>query len=141
MHAAKRKCFWQTLKAAIYWVFFKSHMRVMVYTLIYAICICMLYSAEGILKGQGEASGTPTAENRRARNAELRAALESERDRANRLEADSKVQLAEANAEIAELAGEPAGLAERQQTIAAMPFWRRGRMAMKLLGPGSDREM
>lgn len=74
----------------------------------------------------------------RARNAELRASLENERDRANRLEADSKAQLAEANAKIAELAGKLAGLAERQQMIAATPWWKRGRMAMKLLGPGNS---
>ena len=35
--------------------------------------------------------------------------------------------------------GKLAGLAERQQVIAATPRWKRGRMAMKLLGPGSDR--
>ena len=74
----------------------------------------------------------------RARNADLQTDLENERDRANRLEADSKAQLAEANARIAELAGKLAKLAERQQMIAATPFWRRWRMTVKLLGPGSD---
>ena len=54
------------------------------------------------------------------------------------IKAEAKAQLAEANARVAELAGKLASLAERQQAIAATPWWRRGRMAMKLLGPGSD---
>ena len=53
-------------------------------------------------------------------------------------EAEAKAQLAEANARVAELAGKLASLAERQQAIAATPWWRRGRMAMKLLGPGGE---
>jgi hypothetical protein len=61
-----------------------------------------------------------------------------ERDRAARAEAEAKAQLAEANARVAELAGKLASLAERQQAIAATPWWRRGRMAMKLLGPGGE---
>lgn len=52
--------------------------------------------------------------------------------------AEGKAQLAEANARVAELAGKLASLAERQQAIAATPWWRRGRMAMKLLGPGGE---
>lgn len=71
----------------------------------------------------------------RSRNAELMEALAAERDRA---EAEAKAQLAEANARVAELAGKLASLAERQQAIAATPWWRRGRMAMKLLGPGGE---
>lgn len=67
----------------------------------------------------------------RSRNAELMEALAAERDRAARAEA-------EANARVAELAGKLASLAERQQAIAATPWWRRGRMAMKLLGPGGE---
>lgn len=55
-----------------------------------------------------------------------------------RAEAEAKAQLAEANARVAELAGKLASLAERQQAIAATPWWRRGRMAMKLLGPGGE---
>lgn len=74
----------------------------------------------------------------RSRNAELMEALAAERDRAARAEAEAKVQLAEANARVAELAGKLASLAERQQAIAATPWWRRGRMAMKLLGPGVE---
>ena len=54
------------------------------------------------------------------------------------IEAEAKAQLAEANARVAELAGKLASLAERQQAIAATPWWRRGRMAMKLLGPGGE---
>lgn len=73
-----------------------------------------------------------------ARNAELMEALAVERDRAARAEAEAKAQLAEANARVAELAGKLASLAERQQAIAATPWWRRGRMAMKLLGPGGE---
>ena len=60
------------------------------------------------------------------------------RYRAARAEAEAKAQLAEANARVAELAGKLASLAERQQAIAATPWWRRGRMAMKLLGPGGE---
>lgn len=74
----------------------------------------------------------------RSRNAELMEALAVERDRAARAEAEAKAQLAEANARVAELAGKLASLAERQQVIAATPWWRRGRMAMKLLGPGVE---
>ena len=74
----------------------------------------------------------------RSRNAELMEALAAERDRAGRAEAEAKAQLAEANARVAELAGKLASLAERQQAIAATPWWRRGRMAMKLLGPGGE---
>lgn len=39
---------------------------------------------------------------------------------------------------VAELAGKLASLAERQQASDATPWWRRGRMAMKLLGPGGE---
>lgn len=74
----------------------------------------------------------------RSRNAELMEALAVERDRAARAEAEAKARLAEANARVAELAGKLASLAERQQAIAATPWWRRGRMAMKLLGPGGE---
>ena len=74
----------------------------------------------------------------RSRNAELMETLTAERDRAARAEAEAKAQLAEANARVAELAGKLASLAERQQAIAATPWWRRGRMAMKLLGPGGE---
>ena len=49
-------------------------------------------------------------------------------------------QLEEANGRAASLADRVAGIAERQQAIAAVPWWRRGRMAMKLLGPGGGNE-
>lgn len=74
----------------------------------------------------------------RSRNADLMKEFAVERERAAHAEAEAKAQLAEANARVAELAGKLASLAERQQAIAATPWWRRGRMAMKLLGPGSD---
>ena len=74
----------------------------------------------------------------RSRNADLMKELAVERERAAHAEAEAKAQLAEANARVAELAGKLASLAERQQALAATPWWRRGRMAMKLLGPGSD---
>jgi len=81
---------------------------------------------------------TAQLEIERSRNADLMKELAVERERAAHAEAEAKAQLAEANARVAELAGKLASLAERQQTIAATPWWRRGRMAMKLLGPGSD---
>lgn len=58
-------------------------------------------------------------------------ALAAERDRAARAEAEAKAQLAEANARVAELAGKLASLAERQQAIAATPWWRRGRSSLE----------
>lgn len=81
---------------------------------------------------------TAQLEIERSRNADLMKELAVERERAAHAEAEAKAQLAEANARVAELAGKLASLAERQQAIAATPWWRRGRMAMKLLGPGSD---
>lgn len=59
------------------------------------------------------------------------------RDRDREIES-LRAQLADANERSANLAERVAGIAERQQAIAAMPWWRRGRMAMKLLGPGSE---
>lgn len=58
------------------------------------------------------------------------------RDRDREIEA-LRGQLAEANERSAKLADRVAGIAERQQVIAATPWWRRGRLALKLLGPGS----
>lgn len=49
-----------------------------------------------------------------------------------------RMQLNDANRRASELADRVAGIAERQQAIAAMPWWKRGRIAMKLLGPGSE---
>lgn len=49
-----------------------------------------------------------------------------------------RMQLNDANRRAAELADRVATIAERQQAIAATPWWKRGRIAMKLLGPGSE---
>lgn len=49
-----------------------------------------------------------------------------------------RMQLNDANRRASELADRVAGIAERQQAIAAMPWWKRGRIAMRLLGPGSE---
>lgn len=49
-----------------------------------------------------------------------------------------RMQLNDANRRASELADRVAGIAERQQAIAATPWWKRGRIAMKLLGPGSE---
>ena len=62
---------------------------------------------------------------------EARAAHESE-------VSDLRSQLTEANARAGRLAERVAGIAEAQQAIAATPWWRRGKLAMKLLGPGSE---
>lgn len=60
--------------------------------------------------------------------------LRASRDR----EAESlRMQLNDANRRAAELADRVATIAERQQAIAATPWWKRGRIAMKLLGSGS----
>lgn len=63
------------------------------------------------------------------------AELRASRDR----EVESlRMQLDGANRRAAELADRVASIAERQQAIAATPWWKRGRMAMKLLGPGNE---
>lgn len=59
------------------------------------------------------------------------------RDRDREIES-LRSQLSDANERSANLAERVAGIAERQQAIAATPWWRRGRMALKLLGPGSE---
>lgn len=70
----------------------------------------------------------------------LEAELESERMSHAREVESLREQLAEANGKAVELAGRLANIAERQQVIAATPWWKRGRMAMKLLGPGDDND-
>lgn len=45
-------------------------------------------------------------------------------------------QISASGERAADLAARLAGIAERQQVIAAAPWWRRGRVAMRLLGPG-----
>lgn len=52
--------------------------------------------------------------------------------------AELRSELAEANDRAAKLADRVAGIAERQQAIAAIPWWKRGNVAMKLLGPASE---
>lgn len=49
-----------------------------------------------------------------------------------------RMQLNDANRRASELADRVAGIAERQQAIAATPWWKRGRIAMKLLGSGGE---
>lgn len=51
---------------------------------------------------------------------------------------EAKVVLGKEVAAFSEIMEALASLAERQQAIAATPWWRRGRMAMKLLGPGGE---
>lgn len=63
--------------------------------------------------------------------AELRASREREL-------ADLRDQLDAANDRAARLADRVAGIAERQQAMAALPWWKRGTFATKLLGAGSE---
>lgn len=74
------------------------------------------------LKEQVAYLSSELAEARASRDrevAELRGRLAEETERADRL------------------AGRLADIAERQQAIAAVPWWRRGAVAARLLGPGS----
>ena len=52
--------------------------------------------------------------------------------------AELRDQLAAANDRAARLADRVAGIAERQQAISALPWWKRSVFATKLLGPGSE---
>lgn len=70
------------------------------------------------------------------RNEGLEAELADLRASRDREVESLRSQLADANARAADLAERVAGIAERQQAIAAVPWWRRGRVAMRLLGPG-----
>lgn len=63
--------------------------------------------------------------------AELRASREREL-------ADMRSQLDAANDRAARLADRVAGIAERQQAISALPWWKRSYFATKLLGSGSE---
>ena len=63
--------------------------------------------------------------------AELRASRERELG-------ELRDQLAAANDRAARLADRVAGIAERQQAISALPWWKRSVFATKLLGPGSE---
>ena len=74
----------------------------------------------------------------KSQNEELSSEIESLRtSRAAEVES-LRMQVEEANDRAARLAERVTSLAERQQVIAATPWWRRGKIAMKLLGPGSD---
>ena len=63
--------------------------------------------------------------------AELRASRERELN-------DLRNQLDAANDRAARLADRVAGIAERQQAMAALPWWKRGAFATRLLGAGSE---
>ena len=63
--------------------------------------------------------------------AELRASRERELG-------ELRNQLEAANDRAARLADRVAGIAERQQAISALPWWKRSVFATKLLGPGSE---
>ncbi|WP_417053465.1 hypothetical protein [Ellagibacter isourolithinifaciens] len=75
------------------------------------------------LKSQNERLTTELAEAHAAREREV---------------SELRSQLDGANARAAKLADRVAGIAEAQQAIAATPWWRRGKLAMKLLGAGSE---
>lgn len=75
------------------------------------------------LKSQNERLTAELAETHAAREREV---------------SELRSQLADANARAAKLADRVAGIAEAQQAIAATPWWRRGKLAMKLLGAGSE---
>ena len=63
--------------------------------------------------------------------AELRASRERELT-------EMRGQLDAANDRAARLADRVAGIAERQQAISALPWWKRSTFATRLLGPGSE---
>lgn len=75
-------------------------------------------------------------EDLKAENARLAAELAEARLSREHEVAELRSQLAQASERAIRLAERLAGIAERQQVIAAMPWWRRGTMAMRLLGPG-----
>ena len=52
--------------------------------------------------------------------------------------ASLRLQVEAANARADGFADRLADIAEKQQAIAALPWWRRGRVAMRLLGPGGE---
>ena len=71
-------------------------------------------------------------------NKRLDAELKEARAAREREASELRSQLAEANDRAAKLADRVAGIAEAQQAIAATPWWKRGKLAMKLLGPGAE---
>lgn len=75
------------------------------------------------LKEQNDRLVTELAELRASRDREL---------------SELRDQLSVANDRSASLANRVAGIAERQQAIAALPWWKRGNFATKLLGSGGE---
>ena len=71
-------------------------------------------------------------------NDRLVAELAEMRSSRERELAELRSQLEAANDRAARLAERVAGIAERQQAIAALPWWRRSNVATKLLGAGSE---
>lgn len=71
-------------------------------------------------------------------NDRLMAELAEMRSSRERELAEMRDQLAAANNRAARLADRVAGIAERQQAFAALPWWKRGLFATKLLGSGSE---
>ena len=71
-------------------------------------------------------------------NARLARQLESEQTAHAREVTELREQLADANDRAARLAERVAGIAERQQAFAALPWWKRGALAVRLLGSGNE---
>ena len=74
----------------------------------------------------------------KSQNERLTAELAEAHAAREREVSELRSQLADANTRAAKLADRVAGIAEAQQAIAATPWWRRGKLAMKLLGAGSE---
>lgn len=74
----------------------------------------------------------------KSQNERLTAELAEAHATREREVSELRSQLADANARAAKLADRVAGIAEAQQAIAATPWWRRGKLAIKLLGAGSE---
>ncbi len=74
----------------------------------------------------------------KSQNERLTAELAEAHAAREREVSELRSQLADANARAAKLADRVAGIAEAQQAIAATPWWRRGKLAIKLLGAGSE---
>lgn len=67
----------------------------------------------------------------------LNTQLETERDRYSSDMSRAQEEVSKANDRASELSNRVASIAERQQAIAALPWWQRGKLAVKLLGSGS----
>lgn len=74
----------------------------------------------------------------KSQNERLTAELAEAHAAREREVSELRSQLADANTRAAKLADRVAGIAEAQQAIAATPWWRRGKLAMKLLGAGFE---